>query len=126
MIKRKYESYRVAKNIIKAIDTLFDLEKAPFEYDDVDTAMRHFLMDYELDYDGFNGNLDDKMDALAEIIINRKIEREDLFDLKSYLLGFLETKNIVKEILYNYNRGNSDYKNGSFNAIEGIYNQLKK
>ncbi len=36
MIKRKYESYRVAKNIIKAIDTLFDLEKAPFEYDDVE------------------------------------------------------------------------------------------
>jgi hypothetical protein len=126
MIKRKNEAYRVRNNIIKAIDALFDMNNAPFEYEDIDTAMRHFLMDYELDYDGFNGNLDDKMDALAEIIINRKIEREDLIDLESYLLGFLETKNIVKEILYNYNRENSDYKNGSFNAIEGIYNQLKR
>lgn len=126
MIKRKNESYRVAKNIIKAIDTLFDLEKEPFEYDDVDTAMRRFLMDYELDYDGFNGNLDDKMDALAEIIINRKIEREDLIDLESYLYGFLDTKKILDEVIHNYNRSDTEYRNGTFKAVESLYNQLKR
>ena len=126
MIKRKYESYRVAKNIIKAIDTLFDLEKEPFEYDDVDTAMRRFLMDYELDYEGFNGNLDDKMDALAEIIINRKIEREDLIDLESYLYGFLDTRKILDEVIRNYNRSDTEYRNGTFNAVESLYNQLKR
>ncbi len=121
MIKSKYEaSYRVANNIIKAIDELFDMNKSPFEYDDVDTAMRHFLTDYELDYDGFNGNIDDKMDALAEIIITKRIDDDDIIDLASYINGFLETKKILDELYGKLNRRNAEYKDGALSAIDSF------
>lgn len=125
MLRRRFESIRVSSNIVQAIDRLFGKNHS-FKYDDVDTAMRNFLRDYDLSQYNISGDIDDKMDSLSDFVISGGLEEDDLYGLRDYIEGFLKTRDVIDSILYYYNRKNSDYRAGVFSAMRGICSTLEK
>ena len=120
LIKKESLSSRLGE---QALPKLIPDYKNRFSLNDMDLAMRQFI----LTYDGFDGELDDEYDDLCRDIINGTIESELYYDLRTFVNAFCEVHRTLLNIREKYTHANmASTKDGAESAVLGFVDDVIK
>lgn len=101
-----------------AFDVMFDMQKAPFSYDDADFALRTYLQEFDFsDYFRDTENIDDNVDVFCKMIIDKKLEECEFKTAQRYIIGFCEACKHIEDIRAAIGRENSDTQDGMIAAL---------